>query len=227
MNENSKTITFITVAIAILLIAWLSQPHDWSGGSPNKVAGEKLFADFDPLTAASLEIVEYNETTATLHPFQVALVEVKGKRRWSIPSHDDYPADADRQVAGAATALMGLQILSVEGDTQADQEKFGVVDPDLKTLKPGVTGVGMKVSIRDKNNKDLVSLVIGKEVPGRPGLRYVRRTGQDPTYTAAVNTASLSTQFDRWIEKNLLKFNAWDLESVKIHDYSVDVLQVQ
>jgi hypothetical protein len=223
MNENSKTITLITIAIAVLLIAWVSQPHDWSG-SPNKLAGEKLTAEFDPLTAASLEIVEYDESTATVHPFEVALADYKGKRRWSIPSHNDYPADADKQVAGAATALMGLQILTVEGDTPADHEKFGVVDPDAKTLKAGATGVGMRVVIRDNENKDLISLVIGKEVPGQPGLRYVRRTGQDPIYTVAVKTDNFSTKFGNWIEKNLLKVNPWDFDKLWLRDYSTALL---
>jgi hypothetical protein len=227
MNENSKTITFITIAAAILLIAWLSRPHQFSGGSANKVVGERLTADFDPLTAASLEIVQYDESTATLHQFLVALAEVNGKRRWSIPSHDNYPADADRQVASAATALMGLEILSVEGDTPADQEKFGVVDPDPKSLKAGATGVGMKVSLRNKDNKDLVSLIIGKEVPDRPGLRYVRRPGQDPIYAVAVNTDSFSTKFDKWIEKNLLKLNPWDIRQLWLRDYSTALLMDQ
>jgi hypothetical protein len=219
MNENAKTITLTTIAAALVLVAWISRPGDWSGNT-NKAVGEKLTEDFNPLSAASMEIYEYDESTATVHPFQVALIDVKGKRRWSIPSHSDYPADADRQVAGAATALMGLQILSVEGDTQADHEKFGVVDPDPKTLKAGASGVGMRVAIHDKNNKDLLSLIIGKEVPGRPGLRYVRRTGQYPIYTAAVNTANLSTQFDRWIEKNILKMNVLDLHRLWVRDYS-------
>jgi hypothetical protein len=182
--------------------------------------GEKLTADFDPLSAASMEITEYDESTATVHPFQVALIDFKGKPRWSIPSHSDYPADAEKQVANAATALMGLQILSVEGDTPADHERFGVVDPDPKTLKAGASGVGMRVTIRDKNSKDLLSLIIGKEVPGCPTLRYVRRAGQDPIYTAAVSTANLSTNFDKWIEKNILKMNAWDLDRLWVRDYS-------
>ena len=224
MNENAKTISLIIVAAAVALIAWISRPGQWTG-TVNKVVGEKLTADFDPLAAASLGITEYDESTATLQPFEVALVDVKGQPRWSIPSHNDYPADAEKQVANAATALMGLQILSVEGDTPADHEKFGVVDPDAKTLKAGAAGVGMRVTMRDKSGKELLSLIIGKEVPGRPGLRYVRRAGQDSIYTAAINTASLSTQFDRWIEKNLLKFSAWDLQDVQIRDYSVDVMQ--
>ena len=78
----------------------------------------------------------------------------------------------------------------------------------------------MRVTIRDKSGKDLLSLIIGKEVPGRPGLRYVRRAGQDPIYTAAVSTANLSTNFDRWIEKNILKMNAWDLDRLWVRDYS-------
>jgi hypothetical protein len=219
MNENAKTITLVTIAAALALVAWISRPGDWSGVR-NKAVGEKLFVDFDPMAAASLDITEYDETTATVHPFQVAMVDVKGKTRWSIPSHSDYPADAEKQVANAATALMDLKVLSVEGDTQADHEKFGVVDPDVKTLKAGATGVGMRVTIRDKSGKDLLSLIIGKEVPGGRGLRYIRRAGQDPIYTATVNTANLSTNFDRWIEKNILKMNAWDLDRLWVRDYS-------
>jgi hypothetical protein len=219
MNENSKTITLVTIAAALALVAWISRPGDWSG-SPNKAVGEKLTADFDPLAAASMDITEYDESTATVRPFQVAMVDVNGKTRWSIPSHSDYPADAEKQVANAATALMDLKVLSVEGDTQADHEKFGVIDPDLKTIKAGSKGVGMRVTIRDKSGKDLLSIIIGKEVPGGHGLRYIRRAGQDPIYTAAVNTANLSTNFDRWIEKNILKMNAWDLDRLWVRDYS-------
>jgi hypothetical protein len=223
MKENAKTLALLVIAVAVALFAWLGRPMEWAVSKSVDV-GKPLTADFNPLLAASMEITEYDETTATVHPFEVAQVEFKGKRRWSIPSHSDYPADADKQVASAATALMGLKILSVEGESQADHEKFGVVNPDPKKLKPGAAGVGMKVALRDKNGKDLLSLIIGKEVPDQPGLRYVRRTGQDPIYTATVNTANLSTQFDRWIEKNLLKINAFDMQSVNIRDYSVDVL---
>ena len=224
MNENRKTITLVSIAVVVALVAWFSRPGDWTG-TPSKAVGEKLTADFDPLTAANLEVVQYDESTATVHPFKVSLEDYKGKRRWSIPSHSNYPADADKQVAGAATSLMGLQILSAEGDTQADHAKFGVVDPDPKTLKAGASGVGLRATIRDNNNKELVSLIIGKEVPGRPGLRYVRRTGQDAIYTALVKTDNLSTKFDLWIEKNLLKFNALDLSRFDIRDYSVDLLR--
>ena len=84
---------------------------------------------------------------------------------------------------------------------------------------------GLRATIRGNNNKELVSLIIGKEVPGRPGLRYIRRTGQDQIYTVAVSTENLSTKFDRWIEKNLLKFNALDMQQFDIRDYSVDLLR--
>ena len=67
--------------------------------------GQLLYPDFkDPLAVTSLEIVEYNEETGEVRPFEVAQVNVKGKTRWSIPSHDDYPADAKDQVASAAAA---------------------------------------------------------------------------------------------------------------------------
>ena len=117
--------------------------------------------------------------TATCGRSRWPQVDVKGKTRWSIPSHDDYPADAKDQVASAAAGLMGLKILEMVSDNQGDQQEYGVVDPDPKTLKVGATGVGKKVVMKDKDGKELLALVIGKEVPGRPGLRYVRKVGQD------------------------------------------------
>ena len=84
MNENAKTICLITIAAALALIVWISRPGDWSG-SPNKSVGEKLTADFDPLAAVSLDITEYDESTATVRPFQVAMVDVKGKTALVYP----------------------------------------------------------------------------------------------------------------------------------------------
>ena len=89
-----------------------------------------------------MEIVEFDEQRGEVHPLQVAQVDVKGKTRWSIPSHDDYPADAKDQVASAAAGLMGLKILEMVSDNQGDQQEYGVVDPDPKVLKVGATGVG-------------------------------------------------------------------------------------
>ena len=163
MNENSKTVTFVVVAVAIAAIAWLTRPS-LPVVEPEDMRGQQLFPDFkDPLTATSLGIVKYDEATGTVRPFEVA--QVAG--RWSIPSHQDYPADAKDQVADAAAAMMELTVLDVASDSPGDHSLYGVVDPDLKTLKAGATGVGTRVTMKDKDKKALMSLILGKPVPDR------------------------------------------------------------
>ncbi len=219
MKENTKTLSFVAAAVAVALIAWFSSP-DYRDVSQAEQPGGLLFPEFDPLEAASLEVIKYDEATATVRPFKVAQVN----NQWSIPSHDNYPADAQNQLADVATGLMGLKILENRSDSPGDHALYGVVDPDPKTLKSGTTGVGTRVVLRDKNDKALVSLIVGKQVEGREGLHYVRRVGQDPVYTVAVKTDKISTKFEDWIEKDLLKLNSWDIKRVEINDYSVDVL---
>ncbi len=226
MNEISKTLTFVAVAAVVVLLAVFTRPvlHTVN---PDDLRGQPLYPDFkDPLTVTSLEIVEFDEDTATVHPFLVKQVEVKGKTRWVIPSHDDYPADAKDQVASAAAGMMGLKILEVAGDQRKDQREYGVIDPDPKTIRVGATGVGERIVMQDKDGKKLLALVIGKEVPDRdrPGLRYVRKVGENPIYVVEINTSKLSTKFDVWIERNLLGITTWDMRRLWFRDYSVDEL---
>jgi len=218
MNESAKTIGFVVVGVVAALGAWLSRPSLPVAGGPNTQLKE-LFPEFkDPLTAASLEIVAYDEATASPRQFKVAMVH----DRWCIPSHQDYPTDAKDQLSKLAASLIGLKVLEMPSDNPGDHSLYGVVDPDPKNLKAGATGVGSRVTMRDKDDKLLLNLIIGKEVPGREGLHYVRVVGQDPVYSVAVKTDKLSTKFSDWIETNLLKLNSFDIKQVQVHDYSID-----
>jgi len=229
MNENKKTITFLAVAVAVALVAWITTRPSLEVPEAQDMRGKLLFPDFDDaLAATSLEILEFDEETATPRPFKVAQVE----NRWSIPSHDNYPADAKDHLAEAAASLMGLKVLTEESDNPGDHAEYGVVDPDPDRLSSGATGVGRRVVMRDKNGKLLLALVIGKKVPDRDELRYVRAGVErgnkiqfkDPVYTVAVKTDKLSTKFEDWIEEDLLKLNYWDIKQVEIRDYSIDEL---
>ncbi len=226
MNESKKTITFVAVAVLVVLIAWIGRPSVRVLTAPELV-GKELFAEFkDPRQAASLEIVEFNESTAEIRPFKVA--EVEGE--WSIPSHHDYPADAKKQLGEAAASMVGLKALDMASDSPGDHKLYGVVDPDPQRLKVGDTGVGTRVTMKDKNDKWLMSVIIGKQVPDRGELRYVRvgdKSGfKDPVYTVAVKTDKLSTKFEDWIEEDLLKLSSIDVRRVRIRDYSADLRQV-
>ncbi|NLE40036.1 MAG: DUF4340 domain-containing protein [Pirellulaceae bacterium] len=221
MNENTKTASFVVVAAVVAGLcfgmAWIQAP----GGdqSLDEQVGKSLFPDFqDPLSAVSLEIVRYNEGTGDRTRFEVAQVN----DIWSIPSHDNYPADAERQLADAAADLIDLKILGVAGDRSSDHALYGVIDPTDKELGPGTEGVGMKVVMKGEKDKSLVSMIVGKEDPDSPGLRYVRKPGQDAVFTVKLSTDRLSTDFGDWIEKDLLKLNRWDIREVFIQDYTID-----
>ncbi len=217
-KENHKTLIYVLVAGMAVLVAlepWRPAPPDHS--APAKV-GSKLFDEFkDPLAAKSLEVTKFDEDTATIRPFKVA--QVNGV--WSIPSHNNYPADAQDHMAAAATSLLDLTILGEVSRNAGDRELYGVITPDPKTLSQGATGVGTRVTLRDGKDKALADLVIGKPVKDQPALRYVREEGRDPIYTVAINTDQLSTKFDDWIEEDLLKFNAFDVREVELNDYSI------
>jgi hypothetical protein len=217
-QENRKTVIYVLVAGIALVVAWEPWRPTAPADAPPPAVGAKLFRDFDdPLKAESLEITSFDEGTATIRPFKVAKLDGV----WSIPSHSNYPADAKDHMAQAATSLIDLEILGVTSTSPGDHQLYGVIAPDAQKLTPGMTGVGMQVTLRDGKNKALADLIIGKEVKGQPSQRYVREAGRDTVYTVALKTDQLSTKFEDWIEKDLLKLNSFDVREVAINDYSI------
>jgi hypothetical protein len=186
--------------------------------------GENLTKGFtDPGEARRLKIVEFNEAAATLREFEVA--EEDGL--WTIPSKNGYPADAARQMAEAATSLMDRKILSIASENAGDHEQFGVIDPLSPKLEVGQKGVGTRVTISDIQNKPLTDLIIGLEVKGTTNNQhYVREANRDVVYIVEIDPKRLSTNFENWIEKDLLKLNAWDIQDVQINDYTAELQTV-
>jgi hypothetical protein len=222
MNELSKTLTFVGIAAVIALAAVFLRPTQGPRRQDQAVDRE-LVKPFAPSAVAGMEIVKFDPRTGKAAPFDVKRVEVHGKPRWSIPSHSNYPADAKDQVVQAAKSLLGLKILGVVSENDADQEAFGAVDPGDK-LASGAKGVGTRVTLTDQAGKVLLALVIGDEVKGQPGQRYVRLAGKPAIYAVAVQTDALVTDFDRWIEKNLLAISPWDIHRLWLRDYSTALM---
>ncbi|HUY89130.1 MAG TPA: DUF4340 domain-containing protein [Pirellulales bacterium] len=221
MNENVKTLTFVGVAVvAVAIGGWANFAS--SSYETEAVGTGPLFPNFeDPLTAKSLEIISFDQDTATLTPFKVA--QVKG--RWSIPSHEGYPADAAKQLGEAAANMIEAKRLNVASEDPSTYEEYGVVEPNAKTLEVGSTGVGKRITMQDKSNKTLADLIIGKQVEGQADQHYVRIPDQTPVYVASIKTDKFSTKFEDWIEKDLLKLNPLELKQVAINDYSIDELR--
>jgi hypothetical protein len=219
-----RTGTFVAAGIGMLLLGYALQPRFRS--APVKPEEERvLFPDLasDPAKAASLEIVSYDDELSTLHPFKV----VQSQGVWVLPAHDNYPADAKEHLAAASTALVDLKMLDRVSESTGDHETFGVIEPDPEKIKPGMTGVGQLVEIRDASGNKLARLVIGKEDKRRTGegggktLRFVRKAGQDPVYRAEIDTSKLTTKFGDWIEKDLLKLSPWDVRRIGLDDYAL------
>ena len=223
-----RTATFLAAGAGLLLLGgWLNvrptlrQRAVVGDEQPAKV----LFPDLaDASKAASLEIVSFNDETATLKPFKV----VRSEGVWVLPSHENYPADAKDQLAAAATELIDRPVLDVVSDSPGDHETYGVIEPDPEKVKVGMTGVGQLVEIRDASGNKLARLIVGKEDKRPAGagaasgrtLRFVRRAGQDRVYRVELDTTKFTTKFDDWIEKDLLKISPWDVRRLTLDDSS-------
>src|SRR2546423_606139 len=83
----------------------------------------------------------------------------------------------------------------------------------------GATGVGTRITLGDGQGQPVADFIVGKEVTGRPGLRYVRRAEKDQVYSVKLDTQYLSNRFEDWIERNLLKIDPLDLKQVVLADY--------
>ncbi|MFM7138649.1 MAG: DUF4340 domain-containing protein, partial [Planctomycetota bacterium] len=225
-----RTVTFLAMGLGLLAAgAWLQMRPALK--SPEVTAemteGKPLFPELtDAAKAASLEIVSFDEDTATLAPFKV----VKSGGVWVLPSHQNYPADAKDQLAAAATELVERPIMDVISNSPGDHSLYGVKEPDAEKVSVGETGVGQLVEIRDASGNKLARLIIGKEFKRPVGadaagrtLRYVRKAGQDPVYLVELDTAKFTTKFDDWIEKDLLKLSPWDVTRLSVDDSSWSV----
>jgi len=223
-----RTTAFLAAGAGLLLLGgWLTVRPTLKQRAP--AAGTEgpqvLFPELaDAGKAASLEIVSFDDETATLKPFRV----VRSGGVWVLPSHENYPADAKDQLAAAATELIDRPVLDVVSDSPGDHETYGVIEPDPDKIKVGMTGVGQLVEIRDASGNKLARLVVGKEdkrpagagAAGGRQLRFVRRAGQDRVYRVELDTTKFTTKFDDWIEKDLLKLSPWDVRRLTLDDSS-------
>ena len=232
MNETTKTSLFLALAVVLVAAAFIARPIVREVKFDDMV-GKPLFPQFtDPLAVKQLEIVRLDSSG---NPIEFRVAEVNGV--WSIPSHDNYPADAKEQMGKVAEAL-DLQVLDVlkldeTADKTALHTMYGVIDPTSDAASLG-EGIGVKVKLGGSGDETFVDLIVGKEAdakekknvedPDEKGkLRYVRIAGQTPVYIVEIEPARFSTNFDQWIETNLLDINTMDLKQVFVDEYSSQI----
>jgi hypothetical protein len=222
MTENTRTATYIGVALVLLIVAALINRKPEIEADPT-LAGKVLFPTLkSPDDVGGLEIVTSADGVA-----QTEFTLKRDAAGWSIPSHGGYPADAEKQVANAASSLIDLKALSMVTTSASLHAEYGVVDPE--NTSPGAEGIGKLVKVLDKSGNTLARLVIGKKDSdagtGSDGgeLWFVRVSPQDPVYRVALPSAQFSTNFEDWIETDLLKLDPWEISEVTLKDYIFDV----
>ena len=227
-NQMLRTLMFVAAAVATLLLAAFTRPPTIEVDTDSMV-GQALFPEFaDPLSANGLEVLSYDEDLGRLNDFRVAQQEAG---IWVIPSHQNYPADAENRLEEAATMFVDLEAINVISEAEGDHAVYGVVQPNRDSTTVGEAGVGTLVNVyglgTEGRQKKLVELIIGKQVKGLPGQHYVRLPGRPRVYQVKIDPTRLSTRFEDWIQTDLLSLSPTDIASITMKDYSVDIGQGQ
>src|SRR5262245_50037667 len=219
MNESIRAVVFVAVSAVVAQGAYIAKPRlDPNGATSGGIkASDPLFADFkDPLAAKSLEIKQFDESLAKVTSFEVTQ---QANGIWSLPSHGNYPADAESQLKAVAETFADLRVVGDASNDNSEHELYGVNDPDKAEV--GTKGVGTLITMQDGKGNDLLKMVVGKEVAGATNQRFVRKPGQDQVYVTTIDMSKLPTEFEKWIEKDLLKLSTFDVNRVVLKDYLV------
>jgi hypothetical protein len=220
MNETVRTSIFVAGAAISLIAAKFLGPNVSTAPKEYNLVGEQFYPDFhDPDSAKSLQVVNYNNETASIRIFGV---EQGADGVWRIPTRNGYPVDGKDRLAKSATSVIGLKRDALAGQRKSQHAEFGVLDPLAESVSDYM-GVGNRLTLKDgKDGKTLVDLIVGKEVKGASGIFYVRKPDEDQTYRAKVSL-DVSTKFADWIEPDLLKLEGSKLRSISIDKHSVEL----
>ncbi|MBN4074017.1 DUF4340 domain-containing protein [bacterium AH-315-E10] len=215
-KQTSTTVIFLITAIILLVCAGLIRPKDINNSAFSD-QGEGFYSNFtDPLTSTELTVINFNEALGMATPFNVTLK----KGRWLIPSHHNYPADAKEKMESIAAGLIGIIKDEIRSEQPADHAALGVINPDDMSVS-SISGRGTRVTLKNKSGQILCDYIIGKDVEGKDGFKYVRIPKQNRTYAAKIDL-SFSTEFSDWVETDLLQLSAVNINQLNFRNYSIN-----
>ncbi len=216
MWETVKTGAFAAAAVALAVLAAVVEPET---AAPRIMSdqGEAFYPDFkDPRAVKTIEVVDYDEATATARPFQVAFE----RGRWVLATSHNYPLDAGERLVKTAAALMDLKKDEVRSDSPLDHARYGVIDP-LDQKVASLKGRGKRVTLRGAHKEVLADFILGKPVEGKQGWRYTRVPGQKRVY-AVKTDADPSARFSDWVNTGFLRIPTSTIRRVTITSYSIN-----
>jgi hypothetical protein len=216
MRESIKTALFVAAALVLAVAAAVIEPERATSDVLSD-QGSAFYPKFtDPQATRVIEVVDYDEATATARPLKVEFQ----KGRWVVSSHHNYRIDVGDRLVKTAAALMDLKKDNVRSDSVQDHAPLGVVDP-LDQKVAGLAGRGKRVTLRDQHGDALADFILGKPVEGKAGFRYVRVPGQKRTYTVKTE-ADPSARFADWVNADLLRIARGNVRKLTEYNYSID-----
>ena len=223
-KDTSRTLLFVGCTVACLAITGV---FEWSSRTKpieefGKV-GQEFYEDFeDPTKASSLEVYAFDVESVQPVAFQVEKLD---NGRWVIPSHHNYPTDAEDQLARTAASVIGIDRGAMVTRWESDHASYSVVNPKQDSLNvDDIEGIGKRIILRNENKEVLADYIIGKQVPDSFGEYYVRHPEEDEVYIATLRI-DLSTKFSDWIKTDLLELVSSDINKLTINNYSFDELR--
>lgn len=242
MNENARTGIYLVTALVVGALAFATRPKpiaDSSDGPTVFPPNTRLVKDLKPSQIKAIEIQRYDDKLAKKSTFKVAVKD----NRWVIPSHGDYPADAQRQLENITKALISAELYETRSNDIEAHETYGVNDPSDLQEGEVKKGVGSLVSALDESGKPLIKVIVGPLDSGKTpdaeeskfgpplgvkdGGRFLRKAGENAVMVGSIDLDVFSTDFSKWIEPDLLQFNALDVAAVDIRDYAILKVQDQ
>jgi len=218
VTEQIKTAAFLGVAAVLGIAAAVVQPESATPAIFSD-QGTAFYPKFtDPQSAKTIEVVDYDEATATATPLKVQF----DKGRWTIVSHYDYPVEIGDRLAKTAAALMDLKRDIVRSDSVQDHAQLGVIDP--LDAKAGLTGRGKRVTLRDAHGEVLADYILGKPAQSKAGYRYVRIPTEKRTY-AVKTDADPSAKFADWVNAGVLRIAGNQVRKITVNRYNIDAAE--
>ncbi len=208
MNRNQLIILLVLVAIlgGAGIMLHNKQKSSWEGANPS--AGKKLLGDFPINDVAHIEIKQGTND----------LTLAKKDETWRVRERSDYLANYS-QIRDLLIKLGDLKIVQSEAVGQSQLTRLNLV--------PGTsTNSAVAVDFKDKNDKPIRSLLLGKKHMkksnrpnpmmgdmdddesggGYPDGRYVK-TGGDSKDVILISDAlaNVDTKPDQWLNKDFFK----------------------
>ncbi|MFN5707190.1 MAG: DUF4340 domain-containing protein, partial [Planctomycetota bacterium] len=202
MNRPFTATLLLGLAAAVLagVAAWF-YPWPQEVQQSGKV-GQLLFEGFTPSQVRTIEVSRYNSDRQALERIQL---QRKGER-WVIPGTADFNANNATQVARAINSVLDRKVLEKISDDQQDHLKNGVIDPDQFQSAEVRSGLGRRITLKDRNGQALADLIVGFPLQNaeQQALYCVRIPGEPQVYSVPFDLEALTTRFQDWVDPNLL-----------------------